>query len=307
MSDPVRTRGLSKSFQGKDVVTGVDMTIRQGEIYGFLGANGAGKTTVMRMLTGLVKPSGGTVELFGEALAPGAYEPLKRIGSIIEYPVFYDHLSAQANLELHCEYMGFYDKRAIGEALELLRLSDIGGKPVKSFSLGMKQRLGIARAICTRPELLILDEPVNGMDPVGITELRELFRMLSKEYGLTLLISSHILQEIEQIADTIGVIHRGRLVEEVPMERIRGRHSEFIEVVVTDGKQAAFQLEDKLGMTNFKMIDDKTIRVYDPDVSPVELSRSLIMNGVGLEAMSKRKLSLEEYFLGLIQGGGEHA
>jgi ABC-2 type transport system ATP-binding protein len=304
VSDILSTHQLCKTYKGKEVVSQVNMRIRKGEIYGFLGPNGAGKTTIMRMITNLVKPTGGIIELFGETLRPKSYEILKRMGNIIEYPIFYENLTAQANLELHCEYMGFYDKKTIGEALELVGLKNVDLKPVKHFSLGMKQRLGIARTISTRPELLILDEPINGMDPVGIRELRELFRMLSKEFGMTLLISSHILQEIEQLADTIGVIHHGQLIEEISMDRVWSQHSEYIEIVTTDGKKAAFVVEDKLGITNYKMIDDRTVRIYQANVSPVDVSKILILNDVGIEALNKKNASLEEHFLNLIQGGG---
>ncbi|MBB6675209.1 ATP-binding cassette domain-containing protein [Cohnella nanjingensis] len=181
-------------------------------------------------------------------------------------------------------------------------MTNVGSKAIKNFSLGMWQRLGIARAIMTRPELLILDEPTNGMDPVGIHELRDLFRSLSKEYGITLLISSHILQEIEHLADTIGVIHQGRLIEEVSIESVRGQHSEFIEMVTTSSEQAAAVLEDKLKFYNYKVLGNETIRVYDPDFSPVELSRALIRHDVGVTAPNKKTASLEEHFLRLIQG-----
>ncbi|MBO9606858.1 MAG: ABC transporter ATP-binding protein [Paenibacillaceae bacterium] len=301
MSDVVRTYRLTKAFKNKIVVSGVDMRIRQGEIYGFLGPNGAGKTTVMRMIAGLIRPTDGIVERFGSQVTPSSRETLKRMGYVIEYPMFYEHLSARDNLVLHAEYMGFYDPRAIDEALELLRLGDAGAKRVGLFSLGMKQRLGIARAICTRPELLVLDEPVNGLDPIGIHELRELFRRLSREYGMTLLVSSHILQEIEQIADTIGLIHRGRLIEEVSMARIRGRHSEYIEAATTDGAQAAFVLEDKFGAVRFKMIGDHTLRIYEPELSTVALSREWVLAGVGVESLTRRNASLEEYVLARIR------
>lgn len=232
---------------------------------------------------------------------------MKRMGSIIEYPIFYDHLTARANLELHCEYMGYYDKIAIHETLDLVGLSDIGNKPVKDFSLGMKQRLGIGRAICTKPELLILDEPVNGMDPSGIREIRDLFRMLSKEFGMTLLISSHILQEIEQLADTIGVINHGKLLEEVSMEQVRGRHNEYTEIVVTDVPRAVLVLEDKLAIVNYKIMDHSTIRIYDTRLAPVELNRLLVQHEIGVEALNKKTRSLEDYFLGVIEGGNHDA
>ncbi|WNR44526.1 ABC transporter ATP-binding protein [Paenibacillus roseipurpureus] len=307
MSTIIQTKQLTKRFKNTEVITSVNMRVRRGEIYGFLGPNGAGKTTVMRMLTNLVPPTSGEIELFGAPLTPRSYETMKRIGSIIEYPIFYEHLSARGNLELHCEYMGFYDQKAVREALDLVGLYDIGGKPVKYFSLGMKQRLGIARAICTKPELLILDEPVNGMDPSGIRELRDLFRMLSKEYGMTLLISSHILQEIEQLTDTIGVINHGRLVEEVSMEQIRERHNAYIEIVVTDTQQAVLVLEDRLALTNYKVMDRGAIRIYETSLAPVELNRLLVGHGIGVEALNKKSRSLEDYFLGLIEGGRRDA
>ncbi|OCT16333.1 bacitracin ABC transporter ATP-binding protein [Paenibacillus pectinilyticus] len=303
MSFILQTKQLSKTYKKTEVVSHVNMRIRRGEIYGFLGPNGAGKTTVMRMITNLIPPTSGEIELFGAPLTPHSYEAMKRMGSIIEYPIFYDHLSGQANLELHCEYMGYYDKKSIRETLDLLGLASIGNKPVKDFSLGMKQRLGIARAICTKPELLILDEPVNGMDPSGIREIRDLFRVLSKEYGMTVLISSHILQEIEQLADTIGVINHGRLLEEVSMEQVRGRHNEYIEIVVTDARRAAIVLEDKLAITNYKIMDHSAIRIYDPKLPPAQLNRLLVQHEIDVEALNKKTRSLEDYFLGLIEGG----
>ncbi|MFE4570412.1 ATP-binding cassette domain-containing protein [Paenibacillus chitinolyticus] len=307
MGTLLKTTRLTKVFDGKEVISDVNMTIRQGEIYGFLGLNGAGKTTVMKMMTNLIKPTGGEIEIFGEKLTANSYEILKRMGSIIEYPVFYDKLTALENLELHCEYMGFHNKSAIGEALDLVQLKNIDRKPVKDFSLGMKQRLGIARAITTRPELLLLDEPINGLDPVGIKELRSLFKMLSKEYGITLLISSHILGEIEQIADTVGVISGGKLIEQVPMDEVRGRHTEYIEVVTPDLNKAVYVLESELGMRNYKVVGDTTIRIYERGVSQAEISKGLLLNGVEIEALNKKGSSLEDYFLQSIHGGGVHA
>ncbi|OAS16678.1 ABC transporter ATP-binding protein [Paenibacillus oryzisoli] len=307
MSFILQTKQLSKRYKKTEVVSAVNMHVRRGEIYGFLGPNGAGKTTVMRMITNLIAPTSGEIELFGAPLTPHSYETMKRMGSIIEYPIFYDHLTARANLELHCEYMGYYDKNAIRETLDLVGLSDIGNKLVKDFSLGMKQRLGIGRAICTKPELLILDEPVNGMDPSGIREIRDLFRMLSKEFGMTLLISSHILQEIEQLADTIGVINHGKLLEEVSMEQVRGRHNEYTEIVVTDVPRAVLVLEDKLAIVNFKIMDHNTIRIYDARLAPVELNRLLVQHEIGVEALNKKTRSLEDYFLGVIEGGNRDA
>ncbi|USB33789.1 ABC transporter ATP-binding protein [Paenibacillus sp. YPG26] len=300
----LKTSHLTKTFGGSDVVQDVSMKIAQGEIYGFLGPNGAGKTTVMKMITNLIKPTGGEIEVFGEKLTEKSYGVLKRMGSIIEYPIFYDRLSARENLDLHCEYMGFYDKGAVRDALELVKLHNIEKKSVKDFSLGMKQRLGIARAIITKPEFLILDEPINGLDPVGIKELRDIFKMLSQQFGITLLISSHILGEIEQIADTIGVIREGRLVEEVAMSTIREKNTEYIELTTSDYKKAAFVLENKLNIRNYKVIDDKCLRIYSDGISQRDLAKALVNENVDIESLNLKRHSLEDHFLSLI-GGGE--
>ncbi|MGG2057512.1 ABC transporter ATP-binding protein [Lysinibacillus pakistanensis] len=299
----VKTNQLTKVFDGKEVVSAVNMHVKKGEIYGFLGPNGAGKTTVMKMLTNLTKPTSGDIEVFGQKLTDQSYEVLKRLGTIIEYPIFYEDLTAKETLELHCEYMGYYDKKGISHALDLVKLTNTEEKRVKDFSLGMKQRLGIARAIITKPELLILDEPINGLDPVGIKEIRELFKMLCKEYGITLIISSHILGEIEQLADTIGVIKNGRLITEVSMEAVNRSQVDYIEVIVNDGKKAALILESTLNITNFKLIDDNCIRIYESTASQKVLSKTLIEHDIEIEGISKKSSSLEDYFLKLINGG----
>jgi len=296
----LKTTNLMKKFGDKEVVVNVNMNIKKGEIYGFLGPNGAGKTTIMKMIVNLVKPSSGEIDIFGEKLNNKAYETLKRIGSIIEYPVFYEELTSRENLELHCEYMGYYDKGAIDKAMNLVKLKDIDNKVVKDFSLGMKQRLGIARAIITKPEFLILDEPINGLDPIGIKEIRELLKMLSKEYGITILISSHILAEIEQIADTIGVINNGRLIEQVSMESIRELNTEYIEIITVDCIKAAYILENELNVFNFKIIDNTIIRIYESTLDQKDISKALILNGIEIEGINKKNSSLEDYFLKLL-------
>jgi len=306
MSYIVKTNNLTKVYNGREVVVGVNMHIKKGEIYGFLGPNGAGKTTVMRMISNLVKPTSGDIEVFGEKLTDTSYEVLKRMGTIIENPVFYEKLTAQENLDLHCEYMGYHDKKAIGRALELVNLKNIDKNQVKDFSLGMKQRLGIARAITTKPEFLMLDEPINGLDPIGIKELRNLFKVLSKEYGITLLISSHILGEIEQIADTIGVINNGRLVEQASMDSIRNQNAEYIEVAVNDCKKAAYVLANNLDISNFRVTDNNSIRIYETQIPQNEISKILILNDIVIEAINKKNSSLEEYFMKILNGGDIH-
>lgn len=297
MSYILQTHELTKKIGDKNIVTNVSMHVKKGEIYGFLGPNGAGKTTVMKMLTNLWKPTKGSIELFGQKLMPDSYEVLKRMGSIIEFPTFYEHLSGKENLALHCEYMGYYNPGSIENALEMLDLTATGRKPVKDFSLGMKQRLGIARAILSKPELLILDEPVNGLDPAGMKKIRDLLKMLCMEYGITIMISSHILSEIESIADTIGVINHGILMKEASMKEISESSLLYIELCVINIKKASYVLADKLGIDNFKILEDGKIRIYDQKISVQELSKVLAINDVEITSVNKKTESLEDYFL----------
>lgn len=287
----IQTHNLTKVYNGAEVVSGVNMYIKKGEIYGFLGPNGSGKTTIMKMITNLVKPTGGEIEVLGEKLSPPtSFEVLKRIGSTIEYPVFYEKLSARKNLDLHCRYMGFHNKNEIDEALKLVNLINVEKKPVKEFSLGMKQRLAIARAVITKPDLLILDEPLNGLDPQGIREMRNLFLNLSSQYGMSLLISSHILGEIEQIADTIGVIREGKILEETSMDIIRGKYVEHLELQVKDQAKAAFVLENELNIDNFRIKEqDSLIHIYDRNISQNDVIQAMVTNQIEIGSIHKKK------------------
>ena len=297
MSYILQTSHLSKTIDGKQLVTDVNIHVKKGEVYGFLGPNGAGKTTVMKMLTNLWKPTSGTVALFGKALEKTSYEVLKRMGSIIEFPTFYDHMSGKDNLQLHCEYMGYYNKGSVEEALQMLGLSDAADRPAGSYSLGMKQRLGIARAILCKPELVILDEPTNGLDPAGMKQIRDLFRMLCTEYGMTLMISSHLLPEIESIADTVGVIHHGKMMKEISMKEIAETNTAYIELAVEDTKKAAYVLAEKMQLSNFKIINDSGIRIYEQGVTTQKISRELMANDVEIASISQHTENLEDYFL----------
>jgi ABC-2 type transport system ATP-binding protein len=303
----LKTSNLSKLFKDKAAVKDVSINVKKGEIYGLLGPNGAGKTTMMRLITNLIKPTTGEIEIFGEKLTNKSYEIFKRMGAIIEYPAFYDKLNARENLELHLEYMGYYDKSAIDKTFKLVELENTGDKKVKDFSLGMKQRLGIARAIVTRPELLILDEPINGLDPVGIKKVRELLKTLSREYGMTILISSHILGEMEKIADTVGIIDNGRLVREVPVESIREADAEYVEIVTMDVRKASYILSSDLNISNFKVMDDNSIRIYDLNMPQNEISKALILKEVNIESILRKKSSLEDYFLKTLEEDKENA
>lgn len=300
----LQTDHLTKRIDGKEIVTDVNLHIKKGEIYGFLGPNGAGKTTVMKMLTNLWKPTEGRIELFGETLTTQSYEMLKRIGSIIEFPVFYDHMTGYDNLKMHCEYMGYYHHGSIENALDMLELSEAAKKPVKNYSLGMKERLGIARAILCRPELLILDEPTNGLDPAGMKQIRSLLKMLCTEYGITIMLSTHILSEIEPVADTVGVIHHGRMIQEISMKEIEQMSLAYIELTTTDTERAACVMNDKLGLTNFKILENGEVRIYDVSVSMQELSKTLALNDVAVTALGRKTDNLENYFLKITAEGG---
>ena len=275
----------------------VDIHISKGEIYGFLGPNGAGKTTVMKMITNLWKPDRGSIEIFGEMLTPHSYEILKRMGSIIELPVFYDHMTGRENLTLHCEYMGYYNVSSVKDALQMLGLDAAADQPVRSYSLGMKERLGIARAVICKPEILILDEPTNGLDPAGMKQIRELLKTLCSEYGITIMISSHILSEIESIADMVGIIDHGRMMREVRMRDIEEINLNYMELAVLDERKAAYVLTEKLGLANFKIIDSGRFRIYDRSVSSGQLSKALALNDVEVVAIGKKTETLEDYFL----------
>lgn len=299
----VQTNQLTKIIDSKELVKDVNIHVKKGEIYGFLGPNGAGKTTVMKMLTNLWKPTYGTIELFGEILTPTSYEVLKRMASIIEFPCFYEHMSGRENLNLHCEYMGYYTPGSVDNALKMLGLLDASKQQVKKYSLGMKQRLGIARAILCRPELLVLDEPTNGLDPAGMKQLRDLFKMLCLEYGITIIISSHILSEVESIADTIGIIAHGRMMREISMQEISEINTAYIELTVTNTKAAAYVLADKLELKNFKVVDVHHIRIYEDWIQTSELSKVLALNDVAIEFIGRKSESLEDYFLKITEEG----
>lgn len=298
----METVGLRKSYKGNVVVNDVNIHVPKGAIYGFVGPNGAGKSTVMKMILNLIQPEAGEVQLFGEKVTDQSYEVFKRVGSIIENPYFYEKMTARQNLELHCDYMGFPNKERIDEVLQMVDLQNVEGKQIRHYSLGMKQRLAIARAILAKPEFLILDEPINALDPEGIREMRNLFQRLNQEDGTTIFISSHILSEVDLIADTIGIIQHGNLLAELPIEEIHKHQTEYISLQVDDVAHAATLLE-QMDITNFSVLDQKFIRIYDSNISGKVLSKALIESGVGLESLGRKQDTLEDYFFQLTEEG----
>lgn len=295
----LRTHNLTKKYKDKIAVNKVNMNIKKGEIYGFLGENGAGKTTVIRMIMGLIKESSGSIELFGKEIDRKDRNYLKKIGSIIEFPGFYTNLTAYENLDIHRKLMGISDKKRISKVLKIVNLEGMENKKVKEFSLGMKQRLGIGRALLHQPELLILDEPTNGLDPSGIKEMRHLIIDLANNYGITVLVSSHILSEIEQMANIIGIIHHGKLLEEIDYKKIEEKNRHYIQAKVSDDRKAAFILEQKLYIKDFNIVENGTIRIYEKLDKSMTISRALVESGVDIGEFILLKDTLEEYFLKL--------
>lgn len=297
----IETRNLVKAYKGKVVVDSANVHVKRGEIYGFVGPNGAGKSTVMKMLLNLTQPDSGEVFLWGEKIGDRSFECLKRIGSIIENPYFYEKITGYQNLDLHCEYMGYHNKERIKEVLQLVGLHDTEEKRVSHYSMGMKQRLAIARAILTKPELLILDEPINALDPEGIREMRMLLHQINQECGTTIFISSHILSEVEQIADTVGIIQSGRLLKEIAMSDIHKHQTDYIELETEDIRRAGYLLEHVLGITDFRVMSETKVEIYDLTKTVREIAEALVRNEVGIMSIGKKQNSLEDYFFHVLE------
>lgn len=292
----IETHQLTKTYGSKHALNAVDLHVRQGEIYGCVGPNGAGKSTLMKLLVGLSPADDGEIFLFGEKIHPGDPKTLARIGSIIEQPTFYERLSARDNLDLHCEYMGYPNKARIAEVLDLCGLADAAEKRVSQFSMGMKQRLAIARAMLAKPALLILDEPINALDPDGIREMRALFRHLATDYGTTLFISSHILAELEQTCDTIGILQDGCLLEEVALADIHKRRSGYIETNVDNPARAAHLLAHNLDIGQFSLRQNGTLEIYDDTCAVRDIVRCFTEAGLAIDGIWRREATLEDYF-----------
>lgn len=293
----LRTYNLTKNFKKNSAVKNLNMNIKQGEIYGFLGENGAGKTTAIRMIVGLIKPTLGEVELFSQKSVNKSM--LQRIGSMIEYPGFYPNLTAGENLEIHRRMVGMQDKSCIMEALKVTGIQDVKNKKVKEFSLGMKQRLGIARAILHHPEFLILDEPTNGLDPSGIKEIRELILELCHTKGITFLISSHILSEIQQMATKIGVIHKGELLEEIGYDELQKRNRHYINIKVSNDKKASIILEQEFNISDYVIWEKNNLRIYEKLEQASNINKALVLNDLFVDEFCVKIDSLEDYFLRL--------
>ena len=294
MDDVIKTEGLTKRFGKELAVEGLNLQVRRGEVYGFLGPNGAGKSTTIRMLLGLMKPTSGTIQMLNKDFKQERIDILKKVGSLVENPSYYPHLTAYENLEALRKILDV-PKVRIEEVLDIVRLSDVANKKVKGFSLGMKQRLGIAASLLHQPELLILDEPTNGLDPLGIIEIRDLIKRLPLEYGMTIFISSHLLSEIEHIATTVGIITKGKLIFQDSIKEMRKLARQTISLKVNDGERAWRTLLAKGIKADRK--DNKVRLPNGSDDEVAEIVRLLVVDGFSIYRVEEEKSSLEDIFL----------
>ena len=296
----LQTHALTKQYGHQKAVDNVDIHIKKGAIYGFIGRNGAGKTTCMRMICGLAKPTSGDIEMFGYS-GNDLTNVRSRVGCLIETPGLYPNLSAQENLKLKCKLFGINKKGYTEEILSKVGLSDFGKKKTKNFSLGMKQRLGIGLALVGEPDLLVLDEPINGLDPQGIAEVRETIQNLCSQQDMTVFISSHILEELSKLATDYGIINNGSLIQEITREELLNKCSDKISITV-DNPNKAVPVLDGMGFTNYMIMDQNHIDVYERLNESAALNEKLVKSGVSVSQIAVTGMELETYFLNLTGG-----
>lgn len=296
MNNIVSTSKLSKKYGDTYRVKDIDLFVKKGDIYGFLGPNGAGKSTTLKMLLGLVKPTSGTFKIFNQEFDSNRSSILKEVGSLIESPSYYGHLSGIENMRVMQRLREVPDKN-VAEALRIVRLENQKDKKVSHYSLGMKQRLGIAMALLAFPKLLILDEPTNGLDPAGISEIRELIQTLPRRYGITVLISSHLLSEIEQIATSVGIINNGKMLFQGEMDELKMKSKSTI-AIKTDNNRLAKDILVRRGIVNTQEGDFLMLRdIIDRQV--IQINKELTNHDIGVLRIEEHKKSLEKIFLSL--------
>ena len=302
----IRTDGLTKRYRQHYALNNVSINLQRGEIYGFIGQNGAGKTTLFRLLTGLSFPTRGELTMFGLSGERNLAKARRRIGSVIEQPVLYPSMTAYQNLEVLQIGKGLPNKKEINRVLEYVGLTDTGKKKAQDFSLGMKQRLALAGALLCAPEILILDEPTNGLDPMNIVELRLLLKRLCEESGTTILLSSHILSELYQLATQYFIMHQGRIVESLTLPQLDEKCRRAVRIRVNDAALGAVALERGLQTANYRVLPDQTILLYDYTDQVERVSRALSEGGLAILEIGLRGDSLEDYFIQAI-GGNKNA
>lgn len=300
----IETHNLTKQYGTQKSVANLSIHVKKGHIYGLLGRNGAGKTTTMKMLLGITRPTAGTVEIFGKNILTEEKKILPRVGSLIESPGFYPNLTGTENLRIFAELRGVPGRNAIKNALDLVGLPYRDKKIFSNYSLGMKQRLAIALSIMHDPELLILDEPINGLDPIGIAEVRNFIRDLCTERGKTIIISSHILSEIALLADDIGIIDKGILLEEESLKAMEEKNGRYIHFAVSDAAQAARLLETAFHTKEFEIRDNHNIYLYDTSLKTASINHAFIINGIEVDEAHLCEETLEDYFKKITGGEG---
>ena len=300
----IETKQLTKVYGDQTAVNAVNLHVKRGQIYGLLGRNGAGKTTIMKMILGLTPITSGEADIFGKNIKGQEKRVYPRIGAIIETPGFYPNLTGTENLEIFAKLRGTVAPNAVKNALEVVGLPYKDKKLFGKYSLGMKQRLGIANAILHDPELLILDEPTNGLDPIGIAEVRDFIKDLSASRGKTILISSHILSEIQLLADDIGIIDRGVLLEENSMSELEKKNSKYILLQVSDVSKAALILERQFQSKNYSVQDGQTLRLYDTSLDMAAINKALVLQDVAVISSGLCNGTLEDYFKKITGGEG---
>lgn len=299
----LQTRALTKQYGRHRAVDQVSMHIKKGAIYGFIGRNGAGKTTTLRMISGLASPTAGEIELFG-CRGRDLSRIRSRVGCLIEGSGLYGSMSARDNLKMKSMLLGVYKRGYEEELLDIVGLGGVGKKPVKRYSLGMKQRLGIALALVGEPDLLVLDEPINGLDPQGIAEVRDTVLKLNRERNMTILISSHILEELSKIATDYGIIHNGTLLQELTNEELMEKCSERLEVTLDDPERAV-PVMDRLGIKRYQVADREHIYIFERLEESAALNMAFAKAGIPVRGISVTNEELETYFLKLTGGGAD--
>ncbi len=296
----LETHNLTKKYKSFVALDNANIQISKGDIYGLIGRNGAGKTTLMKLITTLANKTSGDFKLFGKKDTE-LTETKRRIGCLIENPAFFPNLSAVENLKYYAIQKGIVDKKQIDETINLVGLTEAKKKKFKTYSLGMKQRLGIAFAILDNPDFIILDEPINGLDPIGISELRDLFKKLNEERNITILISSHILNELYQVANKFCIIEKGRVIKEITKQQLDEECSKCIVIKTTQASKAAVIIEEQLQTKNYKIIDNQEIRLYDYLENSGKVNKVLIKNDIDIISLYETGITLEDYFKTVIK------
>lgn len=300
--DRVSFNNVTKEFKNKTVLKGVSFNIEAGDIYGLIGENGAGKTTLLKLIVNLLKPTSGNIQVLGKEIKKDSYDYLRNIGALIDEPVFYKKLTLYENFKVHCKYLGFYDEEKLESVLKRVGLHNKKDRKIKELSFGEKQRLAIAYALITEPELLILDEPTNGLDTIAIVELREILLKLNREFNTTIIISSHAINELETLVNKVMFLKNGEIVEDGLLEEVKEKCSVYIEIEIEDYSKALAILEKELNIINMKLINKGTIRVYEALEERKKILSTLVKSDVEVLSFNMVQISLEEYFIKKVRG-----